>query len=394
MAKRKKKQFRNNIPKRFQLPQPSDIQNATAPQLSEGLEHLLYKWLFKHYQITSKEMITQKAQMLMAKHGRIMETYHTRLLSKHLYPNRQEIDHIDCIDMSSLGNPKEPFAIPNLQVNPTMDLMYKWHKSHTDQMFYHIIPCFKTGFLKINQYRGIYFKILDFDEEKQSIKLHLHDYLLNATNGEHEPGRATDVTYQQIKDQTSFEVSNIFSFTDMYTYLSPRELQWNMEDIQFWEEVILQNAVNQDALFEKIHKNPAKELAQLFLLHILLSNYYLAQKRPVIDAKQEKEVKKKTPIKTNIRPINTDELIKRIRHIGTIRFVSAKTPPKPDQNRIRTYRLENWGVRGHVRHYKNGKTVYIQPQTRHRKSLDGHTNQKVQNILKVHTSQKGENNHG
>lgn len=388
MAKRKKKHHKQPVQHHtFHIPKPDNLQGQTEPHPYKGIAQLFYQWILKHNPTVTRNSIHTQADQVMQEHSRLMNQYINQLATTGIYPNKTVIDQLDCIDMSAFGNPDQPCSAQKPKTED-FDITMEYLKHPENHPFYYLIPCFKTGFLKTNQQRGIYFNILQIDEEHQSIKLHIQDFML--TDLEPECGRSADITYRYEHNGVTCISENEQSFIDVYTKLSPKNLRWNNRQISFWEEITLQNAVNQDVLFQKIHKDPAKELANLFLCYLLLSNYYLSQKRPTIEKSKNKTANPK--IKTKNEPTTNTEPIKRIRHIGNVRFISEKTPSKPTQEQIRTYRLANWGVRGHIRHYKNGKTVYIQPQTRHRKALEGHTNPKIQNVLYIH-NQKGEKTH-
>lgn len=383
MSKKKKKQM-------FRIPNPKYLENQNEPHTYNNIIQLSYKWSLNHKQFIQPNNTDINTDAMLNFHKQLMLKYTNKLAEKDHYFHKNNIDQADCIDMSAFGNHKQPLTgqKPNTE---DMYIILEYIKHPENNPFYYMTPCFQTGFLKINLRRGIYFKILKIEENTHTIQLHIQDIILNDNNMQHEFGRSTDVTYNYTDCNIRYITKNETSFVDMYTKLKPTDLNWNREQISFWEEVILQNAVNQNTLFEKINKNPTHELGKLFIYYILLSNYYLSQKRPVLEKKNTIQNKK---IKTTTKPIDTTDTtpIKRIRHIGNIRFVSEKPPSKPNKERIYTYRMENWGVRGHIRHYKNGKTVYIQPQTRHRKSLNGHTNPKIQNILKIHNQKGGTKN--
>ena len=86
--------------------------------------------------------------------------------------------------------------------------------------------------------------------------------------------------------------------------------------------------------------------------------------------------------KQNPNPEDIPEKI--IRNVGLIRMTSARPPKVFSSKSIRNYKIPSWTARGHTRHYKSGKTVYIRPTVRHRKALknpDGKIPQSVINIV-------------
>lgn len=60
---------------------------------------------------------------------------------------------------------------------------------------------------------------------------------------------------------------------------------------------------------------------------------------------------------------------RKIRTIGTISITSKSVPHAPTQKSAAKYVIASWQTRGHIRHYKSGKTVYIKPSIHHRHAL-------------------------
>lgn len=59
-----------------------------------------------------------------------------------------------------------------------------------------------------------------------------------------------------------------------------------------------------------------------------------------------------------------------VRNIGNITIKSVKVPKVPTEESIRKYKVASWNKRGHVRHNKNGKTVYIKHTICRRKAFE------------------------
>ena len=188
-----------------------------------------------------------------------------------------------------------------------------------------------------------------------------------------------------------YKIRTTGSFAELYTKILPKQLGWNRTMVKFWEAVTLQNAVDQDEKFRRCGIDPADQLARYFIQSICLSNYFLSKHKPVQLDKDagtkepDTESIKKEPV---LQPIDPNQPIKHVRKVGVIQFVSNKPPRKPSQKTARQYHVAVWTVRGHVRKYANGKTVYIRPTVRRRKALQDHINSRPQNIIEFHDNAK------
>ena len=109
----------------------------------------------------------------------------------------------------------------------------------------------------------------------------------------------------------------------------------------------------------------ATELLSDFVTEITYVNIQLLNERP--KAKRVKRNPHKAiasdEIETNPRP-------QIIRNMSSGIVIKSRAVPKaPTEESVRRYKLAAWNTRGHVRHYKTGKTVYIKPSVHHRKCL-------------------------
>ena len=161
--------------------------------------------------------------------------------------------------------------------------------------------------------------------------------------------------------------------------------------VKFWAAATLQNAVDQDEKSRRCGIDPADHLGRYFIQGICLSNYFLSKHKPVQldkDAGTKEPDTKSIKEEPVLRPIDPNQPIQHIRKVGVIQFVSNQPPRKPSQKTARQYHGAVWTVRGHVRKYANGKTVYIRPTVRRRKALQDHINSRPQNIIEFHDNAK------
>lgn len=248
-----------------------------------------------------------------------------------------------------------------------------------EEPLYAIIPCFKSGVIYANKMHALMYEVVNIDIEGSSITLDLSDYthFEGQPEGEWHPGVFGRITIHRGQKQSwnkedlsidSFDAKCV-DFVKLYTSISPRKLSWSRSQVNIWENIILQNAVDHLEVMGKKGQNPLSNLALAFIGTVSLSNFFLSKYRPVM-AKQpafaEQGNGKGKKNKGDFVPLG-----KSIRNVGAIKFVSEKAPKRATEKTLCKYITEAWQVRGHVRHYKNGKTVYIKPAVHRRKSLAG-----------------------
>lgn len=95
---------------------------------------------------------------------------------------------------------------------------------------------------------------------------------------------------------------------------------------------------------------------------------YLLSKHHCVQAKDYDTIKLANPF--NLRVDRKDERV--VRKLGTsVLLKSVKAPSANTKERGVTYKLSSWSRRGHVRHYKTGKVIWIREQEVHRKAFQG-----------------------
>ena len=90
-------------------------------------------------------------------------------------------------------------------------------------------------------------------------------------------------------------------------------------------------------------------------------------------------------IKTEAGEIDKNPKPRIVRSMSNGLIISSVKIPKPmSPDTIRKYHIEAWRSRGHIRHYKSGKTVYVRESIHHRKCLANDEKSIIpQTIIKV-----------
>lgn len=108
----------------------------------------------------------------------------------------------------------------------------------------------------------------------------------------------------------------------------------------------------------------------------LLYFNYLLSKHRCVQAKDYDTMRAANPF--NLRIDRKDERV--VRRLGTNVIVrSVESPKRSDKEHGVTYKLSSWSRRGHARHYKSGKVIWINEQEVHRKAFDGEESGTVAN---------------
>lgn len=364
----KNKQSKRLTPSSFRVPAPNIKPDQTP---GAGDKQRLIRQHFAKYPpknmpivITSEE---QRDMYMMHLYEKQFCQYIDELSKKGMFHTLDDIKAMNIIDMSFLVKDKtNPFTPPDTISPITVDA-FNWAKSHSvkDQFFF-IIPCFKEGAIQLNANRWITFATESIDENTRELTIQINDYTYE--NGRCCPntGIKSNWSYRDNDNSLIYRFIEQRTYIDLYTLLSPQELNWSYEQIKLWESVTLQHAQNQDFLFNhQIGKSITGQMHDVYTTMIITSNYCLSKDRPV--TKRTPHEKQSASIQTN--GSNYTAPTRRIRYVGPVRFVSDAVPKNVTETTLRKWHVDKWNVRGHMRRYADGRTIYIQPTVRHRRCL-------------------------
>ena len=238
------------------------------------------------------------------------------------------------------------------------------------------IPCFEKGAIKLNRYRYIVFEVLEIDPENKSAKISIRDYLKPKDQiwqmGVGATVRIMSADFQDETGQKLFykaEIESRENFEDLYTLYDAKDLHWSESHYKLWMNTfVIYASLSTAKITEKANGlDQCDSLINLFVLVISRCNAMLEMNRPSRPVKKEGTkgagVKRKTAYEKGAEPE------RKTRYVGALCVQSHNVPKKPCYETVVTYKVAKWNVRGHVRHYKSGKDVYIKPGMRTRKAL-------------------------
>lgn len=228
---------------------------------------------------------------------------------------------------------------------------------------------FKEGIFGIHPTMDIYYKQTYYNDKYVYYQLHLLAHMST-------PGNQIAYLYRfgcevklkistNIKADTKFTIRKPVLNSEFYKPIRTKSLGWNDMDKEIFTQTL-----------EPYPKNEMERIVKLFTTHIMITNallYYQKQKHPrkvfhttddthPIPVYIPKEVL--TSHKKIIMDIQTNEDIN-----DTPAMQSAQTDHQRKKTEEIHYQTPSWQVRGYVRHYKNGKSIFIQPSVRKRKEI-------------------------
>ncbi len=280
---------------------------------------------------------------------------------------RSELRKMDTIDLSAYG---EAHCEGDIAALP---MMYMSEENHNKLKEYwcFAIPPLLNGVLRINKNRFIGYEVLDIDMEEKSYLVRMMDYAFDKGVWTFNLCVVADINCVYpggFRYDTRLTMREYF----MYMFVSPKK---GMHTLPL-DKRTYDNLVN-DLLPSLEKEVPADDemtnsLIQHFFTAMLQVNCELNEHKPKAVRGKAKGVKVKTVTdktpETNPRP----QIVRTLPSGVTI--TSAKAPKASTLEVVRHYKVASWNVRGHVRHYKNGKVVYIEPRVAHRKEFGNATN--------------------
>lgn len=204
------------------------------------------------------------------------------------------------------------------------------------------------------------------DKNKDIIKTQFYPYLMNGviilkewqSNIEYVPIQTVEIAFN-IQDN----ITNSYSIELVINSYIKNEL--DKEQICTSNFIIDQKC---NISYQTRQKNDIDStLAKAFIDMFLYVNAYL------FNYKQDISIIEKKTVKNHTQFIKNKYVCKKVQYLNKTYTINGKIY----QNKLpktRQWHIDCWSVRGHIRHYKNGKTTYIKPYTKGNKNK---TNNKI-----------------
>lgn len=291
---------------------------------------------------------------------RLLRSFVSILLGKKQMLRLSEVKKMNVLDACALLPEDE-----NEYTAPSIPPVSEEEQKFADKLgWYALVPCFESGALRINKFRYLVFEVQSIDPEKRELAVRIHDYM--RIRSLWQPGISV-TAHVRVKTLPSVAVActDPRTFADLYTSLSRKELGWSEEDYRFWMDTVVENARIKEASIPDGYMKSCESIAAIFFRVLMRCNLLLSQEKPSRPVNQKGGGKREIRYEKEMTPV------RKVRMVGPLKVQSEKPPKAPCLETVVTYKTASWTVRGHVRRYKNGKTVYIKPTVRKRKALTG-----------------------
>jgi len=310
----------------------------------------------------------------------LIKDYNFKLIDHGLAVKRSQLRKNDTINVQAIceySNDDE-WSLPKIPLNK-FDIEQTIYEM--PDLWYYLIPCFKTGILQLNTARYIYFDVIDTNAENKSITVELIDYFRD--NSIWQRGISEIATFR-LKDfnQEAFQQKmsvystqlllsqkgdisrneifakihiavlgnfirdvitehNQMTYADIYQLLSIDDLKWTNYQYDLWKKIIITYSQKFLDLTERQHHFDS--LLILYTAVIIASNIAIEQAKTHPDEIQEQYVKSKTSepdkIITTIQNIKftSKEPVKLIKDEIIIKHFVTQRPASTD-NKTNTTR--------------------------------------------------------
>lgn len=331
--------------------------------------------------------------------GMLIRDFNRFTIEKGVRHSKKYIKSLDCIDLREI-----------MENGIDLSYMRKYVMEHTgEEDFFSFLPCFEEGVFRLPNNAYLYFKIrnLLLKDSNSRINIGTDNELTDKTpdmiNGDYCeimmenykfneklkwcPGlRIRIVIRRKTNDKVEIATIESDSMTELYacsTKTLKEALHWTDAQITLWSKYI--KAIQQEETEKQSSINTVIQQFCSFKTYINLC----LQKKKLSHGKKSR-AKAKYHVKTTVDTTaqQPEKLIRNI-SIGNanISFTSRKTPKRPDEEYIRHYSVAAWKTRGHLRHYKNGKTVWIKESVHKRKGFENNESA-PQSVLQIKQERK------
>lgn len=240
----------------------------------------------------------------------------------------------------------------------------------------YLTPCFRNGVIRVSDIHDIHFDVLDAGDA--FVRLKLQKFTAVSTDGARvAPNALVDVTLLVEDDGTDvrverrIDVDASMSTPELYDIVPAAEVAPDPVDRLIWKRQALECARRH--LGDRSREEFLNGIVEEYLFIILRVNFtlrHVGASRPEPRAANDESRPAAAPdVERVLEPSNSDA--RRVRYVGPIRVLSER-PPRPVTRRtMTTYRTTSWQVRGHVRHYRSGRTAYVHPHVKTRRGMPG-----------------------
>lgn len=301
---------------------------------------------------------------------RLLTEYSAAMTSLGYGKTRDEIFGLDMVDISE--------AAALLREDEILTGFFgEWLESMDP--FLPLVPCFENGCLYLGQDGYIHWQLRSVDVENKTMHVHLmfytneQDIWIPMVSGQYKIFIDDEDTDQEamitIMPEPPDDKSLVFDdYHMLYKAIPMAKLGWTEPEKILWTDMVLEYARKNKIFMHEFKLTNGVCMARLFITMMNILSYHLAMydaSRPKSGPTEARE-RKIIAIRAD-KPADQPE--RKLRTIGAISVFSAKRPQPVTRESLIQYKTAVWTARGHIRHLKSGKAVYIHPQVKRRRCL-------------------------
>lgn len=304
---------------------------------------------------------------------RLNREYNKALIETGYGMSYNALKSLDTIDLRNIfdktgydsGYINQEEALPNL------DRIVKEIGKTTDGFLF--LPCFEEGCVRSNTNRYLYWKILELDtaQEEPFAVIKIQDYICMPQSSSKWLSGTEAILKFRLNDCRTVSVTHANTYYDIYNMLDYKtQLKWSEDDVYLWKQYIIKHS---KAAADNIPPEQNGAMLSIhFTAYMYITNKLLQEQKPSRGKRPDKPSQYYTNTQTEYTPQNTPARLTRTigsAH-GKVVITSEKAPKSPSEEYIRHYSVASWKVRATVRHYANGKTVYVRETIHKRHALN------------------------
>lgn len=240
-----------------------------------------------------------------------------------------------------------------------------------------LVPCFTSGICVTTDRLSTKWDITAFSTEKNTLTLSCSTY---ATDNEKYYG-GHDVPYMDFSFDVGYydldfdtrgypdmpvgltNITSLYSVSELYTAISPKKFKWNKDERFLWSHSYVRMAKYIDSISET--ETPYD--AMLGIINNIIAGFLVTNMLLYKNRKPRHRTKTNPVAIPHYNPSKQHEPREMNIDLGPVKITGVRSTREIEA--MRQYQVATWGVRGHIRTYKSGKTRYVRPYTSHRRCL-------------------------
>lgn len=345
-----------------------------------------------------QDTATRACKLNYTKLVNLYKQYQTALIQRGHFPNPSTFDNLSIIDASKILAIRNPVS-DNDELEESVKLFNEIENFGNTVKFCGIIPCFDHGVMRLDGSVVVKWDVKNLDLDKNDITLYVYAWIPKGTidldfdipYAEFTATLHYNTVGEDLVETTMVGDISIITMLDMFQMISPKQMKWSKDDRMLWNRVYVRFAKLVDTLSEK--KAPYGSCAEIIdnmIFGFLGTNYFLHKNRQPIS-------RSVSPDPVILCAFDQEKQDQR-RTIDVSMTIATESDARSisKSRDVICYQVASWGCRGHIRHYKDGKMIWVKPHVRHRRCMEEIANvvAPAPTTITVNDSEEGELKYG